>query len=73
VWAGSLELHGPDGSVQETLGAGDFLFPHTLLGGSSAPQGARVGSRGALLLYATRLSAHELLATCPPFIELLAG
>jgi hypothetical protein len=73
VGAGSVDILGPDGAVTDSLGAGDFLFPETLLGGSPAPRSARVGDKGALLLYATRMSAHELLATCPPFIELLAG
>jgi len=73
VGAGTIEILAADGSVAQVLAPGDFLFPETLLGGSPAPQNAQVGSKGALLLYANRMAAHELLATCPPFIELLAG
>lgn len=73
VGAGSLEVLEPDGSVSGELFAGDFVFPETLLAGGAAPRSVRVGSGGALLLYASRMAAHELLATCPPFIELLAG
>lgn len=73
VGAGLLEVLSADGSVASTLGPGDFVFSETLLGGSAAPKSVRVAAEGALLLYANRMSAHELLATCPPFIELLAG
>lgn len=73
VGLGSLEVLAEDGEVAEELLPGDFLFPETLLAGSPAPKNVRVGAGGALLLYANRMSAHELLATCPPFIELLAG
>ncbi|HSC89628.1 MAG TPA: hypothetical protein VLC09_20235, partial [Polyangiaceae bacterium] len=37
VGAGSVDVLAADGSVKETLGPGDFLFPQTLLGGSPAP------------------------------------
>lgn len=72
VGAGWLELLGPDGKVAEELGPGDFLFPETILAAGAATATVRIGRRGALVLYASRMDAHELLATCPPFIELLA-
>lgn len=72
VGAGWLELLGPDGKVAQELGPGDFLFPETLLAPGAASATVRVGRRGALVLYASRMDAHELIATCPPFIELLA-
>jgi hypothetical protein len=73
VGAGWVDLLGPDGASTQELGPGDFLFPETILAASAARATARAGRGGALVLYATRMDAHELLATCPPFIELLAG
>ncbi len=70
---GSLEILAEDGSVEQELAMGDFLFPETVLSASPASRTVRVGAGGALVLYANRMAAHELLATCPPFIELLAG
>lgn len=70
---GSLEILDSDGFVSEELGMGDFVFPETVLSATPAAASVRVGKDGALVLYANRMSAHELLATCPPFIELLAG
>lgn len=70
---GTLEILAEDGSVEEELGMGDFVFPETVLSAAPASKSVRVGSGGALMLFANRMGAHELLATCPPFIELLAG
>ena len=71
--AGSLLILTEDGKVESELSPGDFVFPETVLGGSPARADVRVAKGGALLLYADRKSAHELLATCPPFIEILAS
>lgn len=73
VGVGWIELVDEEGKEVERLGPGDFLFPATILAASAATATARAGRGGALVLYATRMDAHELLATCPPFIELLAG
>lgn len=73
VGAGSVELLDDAGHVTETLSMGDFVFPETVLTAGPASQSVRIGAGGALLLYADRMAAHELLATCPPLIELLAG
>jgi len=70
--AGALLVLAEDGKVESELSPGDFVFPETVLGGSPARADVRVAKGGALLLYADRKSAHELLATCPPFIEILA-
>ncbi len=70
---GSLELIDERGGVSEELSLGDFVFPETVLSAAPARQTIRAGKDGALVLFADRMSAHELLATCPPFIELLAG
>jgi len=71
VGAGSLVVEGEKGRNAE-LGPGDFIFPETLLGGGAAPRTIRAASR-ALVLFAPRATVQELFATCPPFIELLAG
>jgi len=71
--AGALLVLSEDGKVESELSPGDFVFPETVLGGSPARADVRVAKGGALLLYAGRMAAHELLATCPPFIEILAG
>jgi hypothetical protein len=71
--AGSLEVLAGDGSVARQLAMGDFVFPETVLSASPASHTVRVGPGGALLLYANRMAAHELLATCPPLVETLAG
>jgi len=70
---GSLLVLGEDGRVESELAPGDIVFPETVLSASPARADVRVAKAGALLLYAGRMSAHELLATCPPFIEILAG
>jgi hypothetical protein len=73
VGAGWVELANEDGSVAEELGPGDFLFKNTILMPGKATRTARAGQGGALMLFAPRMATHELLATCPPFIELVAG
>ncbi len=73
VGAGWVELTQDDGSVAEELGPGDFLFKSTILMPGKATRTARAGQGGALMLFAPRMATHELLATCPPFIELVAG
>jgi hypothetical protein len=70
---GTLLILSEDGRVESELSPGDFVFPETVLSGSPARADVRVAKGGALLLYAGRMAAHELLATCPPFIEILAG
>jgi len=69
---GSLEVVDEGGTLLKLLAMGDFVFPETVLSASPAEHTVRAGPRGALVLYAPRKAAHELLATCPPFIELLA-
>ncbi len=69
---GSLEVVDEGGTLLKLLSMGDFVFPETVLSAAPAEHTVRAGPRGALVLYAPRKAAHELLATCPPFIELLA-
>jgi hypothetical protein len=74
VGAGELELVGDGGSPQaERLRAGDFLFPSEVLRAAPAPATARAAKGGALVLFAERRVAQELLVTCPPLLEIFAG
>jgi CRP-like cAMP-binding protein len=74
VGAGELELLG-DGDVPEaaTVRAGEFLFPREVLSHAPAPATVRAAKGGALILYADRGVAQELLVTCPPLLEIFAG
>jgi hypothetical protein len=74
VGAGELELLGDDGQPNgSVLSPGDFLFAAEALRAAPAPQTARAAKGGALVLYADRSLAQELLVTCPPLLEIFAG
>ena len=74
VGAGELELVGDDGvSDAAPLHAGEFLFPAEVLRAAPAPATARAARGGALVLFAERRVAQELLVTCPPLLEIFAG
>jgi hypothetical protein len=73
VGAGELELEGKDGLPPATVRAGEFLFPHEVLQASPAPTTVRAARGGALVLFAERGAAQELLVTCPPLLEIFAG
>ena len=74
VGAGELEMLS-EGDVVEavTLRAGEFLFPSEVLRAAPAPATVRAAKGGALILYADRGVAQELLVTCPPLLEIFAG
>ncbi len=75
VGAGRIEIFdGPgDGAdVLDELGPGDFLFAAQVLQGGAAPAVARAGKSGALVLFAERKVAHELLVSVPPLLEIFA-
>ena len=74
VGAGELELLG-EGDVPEAkrLHAGDFLFPGEVLRAAPAPATVRAAKGGALILFAEKGVAQELLVTCPPLLEIFAG
>jgi hypothetical protein len=72
VGAGVVELTSGADVVGE-LGPGEFLFATSVMAASAAPMGARAGAGGALLLFAERHAAHELLVSVPPLLEILAG
>jgi hypothetical protein len=74
VGAGELELVGDHDAAQaEPLHAGEFLFPTEVLRAAPAPATARASKGGALVLFAERRVAQELLVTCPPLLEIFAG
>jgi CRP-like cAMP-binding protein len=70
---GRIELLDANGAVKEELGPGDFLFAAQILAGGGAPASARAGEGGALVLFADRLTAHELLVSVPPLLEIFAS
>jgi hypothetical protein len=72
VGVGGIEML--DGETfRGQIGPGEFLFASTILGGGSAPLTARASEEGAVILFADRKVAQELLVTCPPLLELFAG
>jgi hypothetical protein len=70
--AGRIEIADGD-TVESELGPGDFLFAAQVLSGGAAPHAARAGKGGALVLFAGRAVAHELLLSVPPLLEIFAG
>jgi hypothetical protein len=72
VGGGEVELVDENGRVVKTHGTGEFLFATQVLAGGGAPFLARAGSHGALVLFAPRMSAHELLVSVAPLLEILA-
>jgi hypothetical protein len=76
VGAGRLELVDASGNPlpeDRELGAGDFVFPSEMLRAATAPATARAARSGALIVFADRKTAHELLMSVPPLIEVLSG
>jgi len=74
VGAGELELVGADGLPNgSVLRPGDFLFPSEVLLAAPAPSTVRASKGGALVLFADRPVAQELLVTCPPLLEIFGG
>jgi len=74
VGAGGLELLGDDGEPNgSVLSPGEFLFAAEALRAAPAPNTARACKGGALVLFADRNLAQELLVTCPPLLEIFAG
>jgi hypothetical protein len=72
VAAGRIEV--VDGEELESeLGPGDFLFGAQVLSNGKAPRDARAGKGGALVLFAARSVAHDLLLSVPPLLEIFAS
>ncbi|MFO7179140.1 MAG: hypothetical protein DIU78_010615, partial [Pseudomonadota bacterium] len=74
VGAGRLELVTPAApdTPEGELAPGDFLFPGELMRAAPAPLTARAGRSGALILFCDRRTAHELLVSVPPLLEILS-
>ena len=70
--AGRLEIMAGD-EVDDELGPGDFLFGAQVLSNGAAPADARAGKGGALVLFAPRSIAHDLLLSVPPLLEIFAS
>ena len=71
VAAGRLEVVDGD-ALESELGPGDFLFAPQVLSNGAAPRDSRAGQGGALVLFAGRGVAHELLLSVPPLLEIFA-
>jgi hypothetical protein len=72
IGGGDVELVDDSGRVAKTHGTGEFLFAQQVLAGGLVPYLARAGKKGALVLFAPRMAAHELLVSVPPLLEILA-
>jgi CRP-like cAMP-binding protein len=72
IGGGEIELVDVNNNVVQTHGTGEFLFAAQVLAGGVLPLSARAGSNGALVLFAPRMAAHELLVSVPPLLEILA-
>jgi hypothetical protein len=64
------ELSADDGRL---IGAGNFVFPGSVIAGQPAPADVTAGPKGGLVLYAPRPVAHELMMSVPPLLEILAS
>lgn len=72
---GHLELFQgtePDVRVESRLSSGDFLFASEILQAAPAPASVRADAGGALVLFAERRVAHELMVSLPPLLEIFA-
>jgi hypothetical protein len=74
VGAGRLEILDQRGTPlpDADLGPGDFVFPSEMLRAAKAPANVRAAGGGALIVFADRKTAHELLMSVPPLIEVLS-
>ena len=57
----------------DSITSGQFVFPSCVIGGELPPHDVKAGPKGAVVLFATRPVAHELMMSVPPLLELLAG
>ncbi|MBP9113546.1 MAG: hypothetical protein KBF88_12110, partial [Polyangiaceae bacterium] len=70
VGVGSVVI---EDDVSTSIEPGEFVFPTEILGAGRAPFTARASDKGAIVLTCSRLAVQELLVTCPPLLEILAG
>jgi hypothetical protein len=69
---GRLEAVGDAGQVTE-FPAGSFVFANQMISAQKAPAAVRAGSQGALVLFAPRSTAHELMMSVPPLLEVMSS
>ncbi len=72
VGGGRLELN-REGTSPVELPPGGFVFPDKMMTAQNAPCNVQAGEQGALVLFAPRAVAHELMMSVPPLLEVLAG
>ncbi|MFZ5889631.1 MAG: cyclic nucleotide-binding domain-containing protein [Myxococcota bacterium] len=75
VGAGRIELvddNKPGSAPLDELGPGSFVYAAQILQASPAPHTARAGDDGALILFAERKVAHELMVSVPPLLGIFA-
>lgn len=73
VGAGRIEVVEDErGGVADEVGPGAFLFASQILQAAPAPNTARAGDEGALVLFAERRVAHELMVSVPPLLGIFA-
>jgi hypothetical protein len=72
VGGGKVEFLEGDVVTDEAT-PGDFLFAAEVLSAGKAHASARAGKSGALVLFASRAVAHEMLMSVPPLLEIFAG
>jgi hypothetical protein len=72
VGGGRVDIASSRGDAIEAS-PGEFLFAAEVLGAGRSHATARAGKSGALVLFAPRSVAHELLLSVPTLIEILAG
>jgi hypothetical protein len=72
VGAGKVEVVNGEAITGEAS-PGDFLFAAEVLAAGKPRFAARAGKSGALVLFAPRSVAHELMMSVPPLLEILAG
>jgi hypothetical protein len=73
VGSGTLEVVTEGDRVSEELASGDFVFAAQVMSAGAAPATVRAGAGGALVLFADRRTAHELMMSVPPLLEILAS
>jgi hypothetical protein len=71
VGGGRVDFVSANGTTSEAS-PGDFIFAAEVLGARKAHATARAGKGGALVLFAPRSVAHELLLSVPTLIEILS-
>jgi hypothetical protein len=73
VGAGRLEVSDKEGTVTDELGPGDIVYPSEMLRAAPAPANVKAAEGGALIVFADRKTAHELMMSVPPLIEVLSS